>query len=106
VQYGRMLIRVWQQLDCRLDVCRVTKGAHNEQLWACIVNLYNYSFITTSIFTILVNIINFQTAPVTLIHSACTLPVLLVLHEFFETRSTFWHSFDIFILIPCHTAYW
>jgi hypothetical protein len=27
-----MLIRVWQELDYRLDVCRVTKGAHIEHL--------------------------------------------------------------------------
>jgi hypothetical protein len=45
-----MLIRVWQNLDCRLDVCRVTKGAYIEHLWACIINLYNHSFITTSIY--------------------------------------------------------
>jgi len=25
-----LLIRVWQELDFRLDVCRVTKGAHIE----------------------------------------------------------------------------
>jgi hypothetical protein len=25
-----MLQRVWQEFDCRLDVCRVTKGAHIE----------------------------------------------------------------------------
>jgi hypothetical protein len=27
-----LLIRVWQELDYRLDVCRVTKGAHLEHL--------------------------------------------------------------------------
>jgi hypothetical protein len=27
-----MLIRVWQELDYRLDVCRVIKGAHIECL--------------------------------------------------------------------------
>jgi hypothetical protein len=27
-----MLIRVWQELDCLLDVCHVTKGAHIEHL--------------------------------------------------------------------------
>jgi hypothetical protein len=27
-----LLIRVWQELDCRLDECRVTKGAHIEHL--------------------------------------------------------------------------
>jgi hypothetical protein len=50
VQGGRVLIRVWQELDYRLDVCRVTKGAHIEHLRACIINVYNYSFITTSIY--------------------------------------------------------
>jgi hypothetical protein len=34
-----MLIRVWQELDYRLDVCRVTKGAHIEQLQARMINL-------------------------------------------------------------------
>jgi hypothetical protein len=27
-----MLTRVWQEFDYRLDICRVTKGAHIEQL--------------------------------------------------------------------------
>jgi hypothetical protein len=27
-----MLIRVWQELDYHLDVCRVTKGAYIEHL--------------------------------------------------------------------------
>jgi hypothetical protein len=27
-----LLISVWQELDYRLDVCRVTKGAHIEHL--------------------------------------------------------------------------
>ena len=31
---GNMLKRVWQELDYRIDICRVTKGAHIEQLWA------------------------------------------------------------------------
>jgi len=25
--------RVWQQLEYRIDVCRVTRGAHIEHLW-------------------------------------------------------------------------
>jgi hypothetical protein len=41
------LSRVWQELHYRLDVCRVTKGAHIEHLWACIINLFSYSFIST-----------------------------------------------------------
>jgi hypothetical protein len=31
---GNMLKCVWQQLDYRIDICRVTKGAHIEHLWA------------------------------------------------------------------------
>jgi len=27
-----LLIRVWQEMDCRLDVCRATNGAHIEHL--------------------------------------------------------------------------
>jgi hypothetical protein len=27
-----MLTRVWQELDYRVDICRVTKGAHIKQL--------------------------------------------------------------------------
>ena len=27
-----MLTRVWQQLDCHINVCRVTRGAHFEHL--------------------------------------------------------------------------
>ena len=28
----QMLQRVWQQLDYRIDICRVTKGGHIEHL--------------------------------------------------------------------------
>ena len=31
---GNMLKRVWQELDYRIDICRVTKDAHIEHLWA------------------------------------------------------------------------
>jgi hypothetical protein len=51
VQDGRVLIKVWQNFDYRLDVCRVTKSAHIKHLWACIINLYSYYFITTSIYS-------------------------------------------------------
>jgi DNA-binding Xre family transcriptional regulator len=27
-----MLTRVWQELECRIDVCRVTRGEHIEHL--------------------------------------------------------------------------
>ena len=30
-----MLTRVWNEMDCRLDVCRITKGGHTEHLWIC-----------------------------------------------------------------------
>jgi hypothetical protein len=29
---ARMLTRVWQKLEYRIDVCRVTRGAHIEHL--------------------------------------------------------------------------
>jgi len=28
-----MLTRVWQESEYRIDVCRVTRGAHIEHLW-------------------------------------------------------------------------
>ena len=31
---GNMLKRVWQELDYHIDICRVTKGAYMEYLWA------------------------------------------------------------------------
>ena len=31
---GNMLKRVWQELDYRIDICRVRKGTHIEHLWA------------------------------------------------------------------------
>ena len=31
-QKAPMLTRVWQELEYRIDVCRVTRGAHTEQL--------------------------------------------------------------------------
>jgi len=30
--YAPMLTRVWQELEFRIDVCRVTRGAHIEHL--------------------------------------------------------------------------
>jgi hypothetical protein len=29
---SQMLQRMWQELDYRIDICRVTKGGHIEQL--------------------------------------------------------------------------
>ena len=31
-QKEHMLTRVWQEIEYRIDVCRVTRGAHIEQL--------------------------------------------------------------------------
>ena len=31
---GNMLKRVWQELEYRMDIFRVTSGAHIEHLWA------------------------------------------------------------------------
>jgi hypothetical protein len=28
-----MLMRVWQEIEYRIDVCRVTRGAHIDQVW-------------------------------------------------------------------------
>jgi len=28
-----MLTRVWNEMDYRIDVCRITKGGHIERLW-------------------------------------------------------------------------
>jgi hypothetical protein len=30
---GPMLMHVWQELEYRIDVCRVTRGANTEHLW-------------------------------------------------------------------------
>jgi hypothetical protein len=32
VVYGKNLTRVWQELEYRIDVCRVTRGAYLENL--------------------------------------------------------------------------
>jgi hypothetical protein len=29
---ARMSMRVWQEIEYRIDVCRVTRGAHTEKL--------------------------------------------------------------------------
>jgi hypothetical protein len=38
VHEGCVLIRVWQELEYRLDVCRVINRAYIEDLWACSIN--------------------------------------------------------------------
>ena len=40
-----MLGRVWQELDYRLDVCRVSNGAHVEHLWTIHVKIEITSFL-------------------------------------------------------------
>ena len=38
-----MLTRVWNEMDYRIDVCRITKGGHIEHLWNMYKNLESYS---------------------------------------------------------------
>jgi hypothetical protein len=38
-----MLTRVWQKFDYRVDICRVTKGAHIEQLQVSVTNFQSFS---------------------------------------------------------------
>jgi predicted protein tyrosine phosphatase len=38
-----MLTRVWQEFDYRVDICRVTKGAHIEQLQVAVTNFQSFS---------------------------------------------------------------
>ena len=40
-----MLGRVWQELACRIDVCRVTNGAHIEHLRTFHVKIEITSFL-------------------------------------------------------------
>ena len=37
-----MLTRVWQQLEYRIDVCRVTRGAHIEHLQLSTKNFFSF----------------------------------------------------------------
>jgi len=39
-----MLTRVWQELEYRIDVCRVTRGAHIEQLQLSKKKLFQFSY--------------------------------------------------------------
>ena len=43
-----MLGRVWQEFDYRLDVCRVTSGAHIDHLWTFLVKIEITSFLNLS----------------------------------------------------------
>jgi hypothetical protein len=38
-----MLTRVWQELEYRIDVCRVNRGAHIEHLLLSKKNLFQFS---------------------------------------------------------------
>jgi len=38
-----MLTRVWQELEYRIDVCRVTRGAHMEHLYLSKKKLFQFS---------------------------------------------------------------
>jgi hypothetical protein len=38
-----MLTRVWQEFDYRVDICRVTEGAHIEQLQVAVTNFQSFS---------------------------------------------------------------
>jgi hypothetical protein len=38
-----MLTRVWQEFDYRVDIRRVTKGAHIEQLQVAVTNFQSFS---------------------------------------------------------------
>jgi hypothetical protein len=40
------LTRVWNEMDCRIDVCRITKGGHIEHLW----NMQNKSLESFSLY--------------------------------------------------------
>ena len=37
-----MLTRVWQQTEYRIDVCRVTRGAHIEHLKLSKINFFSF----------------------------------------------------------------
>jgi hypothetical protein len=40
-----MLHRVWQETDYRLDVCRVTRGAHTVGLWRAGMKLGKFFYV-------------------------------------------------------------
>ena len=50
---GNMLKRVWQELDYRIDICRVTKGAHIEHLWADFGKLGHLRYLCVKLYLIL-----------------------------------------------------
>ena len=50
---ANMLKRVWQVLDYRIDICRVTKGAHIEHLWADFGKLGHLHYLCVKLYLIL-----------------------------------------------------
>ena len=50
---GNMLKRVWQELDYRIDICRVTRGAHIEHLWADFGKLGHLHYLCVKLYLIL-----------------------------------------------------
>ena len=52
---GNMLKRFWQQLDYRIDICRVTKGAHIEHFWAYFLKRGHLHYLCVKLCLILTN---------------------------------------------------
>ena len=50
---GNMLKRVWQELDYRIDICRITKGAHIEHLRADFGKLGHLHYLCVKLYLIL-----------------------------------------------------
>ena len=50
---GNMLKHVWQELDYRIAICRVTKGAHIEHLWADFGKLGHLHYLCVKLYLIL-----------------------------------------------------
>jgi hypothetical protein len=50
-----MSTRVWQEFDCRVDICHVNKGAYIEHLQVAVTNLQSFS---TKPCIVSVNILN------------------------------------------------
>ena len=50
---GNTLKCVWQELDYRTDICRITKGAHIEHLWADFGKLGHLHYLSMKLYLIL-----------------------------------------------------
>jgi hypothetical protein len=56
---GNMLKRAWQELDYRIDICRVMKGAHIEYLSADFGKLGHLHYLCVKLYLILtINTLN------------------------------------------------